>query len=100
MEYNLPTGWKLTQTCFVCPEQYDLFDSDGENIAYFRLRYGQFYAQVPDVSGKIIYDYSWNDTDPYKGGFDSDEERQEHMTKAIAAVIKEVEEGGWSNEKD
>jgi len=76
---------KLVKTCFACPEQYDLFFED-KMIAYIRLRWGRLYCSVPDVSGKIIYDYQFEDT--MKGMFDDENERKKYL-KIIKKKINE-----------
>lgn len=74
-------GYRLECTCYACPEQYDVYDSDGKMVAYFRLRHGRFDASVPDVGGTIVYEsYPKGD-----GSFD-DAERYEELTKALEKV--------------
>lgn len=73
-------------TCGACPEQYDVFDSAGKQVGYVRLRFGVLRCDVPDCGGPDIYQHSF-DNDTWKGVFDSDEEREEHLT-AIADAIK------------
>lgn len=46
---------KLVCTCYACPEQYDVYDEAGKQVAYFRLRHGTFRADVPDCGGQTIY---------------------------------------------
>lgn len=72
-------GFRLKQTCFGCPEQYDVYDSDEIRVAYLHLRNGYFYAQV---GGVVVYDaYPRGD-----GLFDDDQERFLHLNRAVEAV--------------
>lgn len=41
------------QTCFACPEQYDVFDDNHNYIAYVRLRHGCF--RVDNADRTITY---------------------------------------------
>ena len=75
--------YKLIKTCGACPEQYDLVDDKGVQVAYLRLRNGRFKCVVPDVGGQIIYEAS-----PEGDGWFTDEERPIYLKKAIEAVEK------------
>lgn len=60
-------------TCEACPEQYDVYDSDNERIAYIRLRHGfltcecticnkQLYAEdLSNLGINGIFGYKWRD---------------------------------------
>lgn len=79
---------KLENTCGACPEQYDLISLiDNKQIAYFRLRWGDFRVDVPTCGGKTIYS-KWFD-DGFKGSF-REEEREEELIKAIRVVIENL----------
>lgn len=39
---------KFVKTCSACPEQYDVFDSDGNEVGYVRLRHGFFRVASAD----------------------------------------------------
>lgn len=73
-------GYRLEQTCGACPEQYDVYAGD-EQVAYFRLRHGSFYAAVPDHGGEVVYE-----ANPYGDGIFSREERVGYLTNAVLAV--------------
>lgn len=74
-------GYKLVLTCRACPEQYDVYDDEGNQVAYLRLRHGSFTVECPDVGGTLVYQVNtFGD-----GGFE-DTERFEHLEKAIALV--------------
>lgn len=71
----------LEQTCQACPEQYDVYNEQGEQIAYLRLRHGYFKCEVPSVFGTIVYDST-----PNGDGIFTDEERPVELQKAIEAI--------------
>ncbi len=77
-------GLNLHCTCGGCPEQYEVFDGD-EQVAYLRLRHGEFTAEVPDCGGEIVYE---SDT-LGDGWFDADE-RLPQLNAAIRAVRKSM----------
>ena len=85
--------YNLVLTCQCCPEQYDVFDSEGKQSGYIRLRGGNFRVYYPDCGGDTVYRYSFDDA--WKGIFDGDEEREQYLTEAVKAIhnrIKEVKE--------
>ena len=86
-------GCKLIMTCYVCPEQYDVFLGDRQ-IGYLRLRWGHFTADYPDVGGELVYEAGLGDG--FAGSFETIEERQTHLTAAVKALLardnKEKEE--------
>lgn len=78
-------NFKLEQTCFACPEQYDVY-LDGEQVGYLRLRHGYFRADFPDCGGKTVYTANPNGD----GMFDYDE-REYYINEALKAIAKELE---------
>ncbi len=74
-------GYRLMRTCLACPEQYDVFDDLGQQVAYFRLRHGGFRVCVPDHGGEEIYH-----ANPKGDGIFVDDERVKYLTEAILAV--------------
>jgi len=74
-------GYELFQTCGACPEQYNVL-KDGVQVAYLRLRHGEFRADVPDVYGETIYESSEMKGD---GIFEYDE-RDRFLQEAINAI--------------
>ena len=74
-------GYRLKQTCLACPEQYDVFDDLGQQVAYLRLRHGGFRAIVPDYGGEQVYH-----ANPKGDGVFHNEERVKYLTEAIMAV--------------
>ena len=76
-------GYTLKMTRCACPEQYNVFDSEGNQVGYLRLRHGGFRADYPDCGGDTVYRYSFDDS--WKGIFD-DEEREQYLTEAVKAI--------------
>lgn len=74
-------GYKLVMTCGACPEQYDVFDENGKQVAYFRLRHGVFRAECPDVFGERVYR-----SNPKGDGIFMQDERMSELTAAIEKV--------------
>lgn len=64
-------GYDLVLTCGASPEQYDVF-KDGEQVAYMRLRHGNFRVDCPGYGGKTVYraapdgDYTFDDDERVK----------------------------------
>ena len=77
-------GYTLKMTCGACPEQYDVFDSEGQQVGYLRLRGGRFRADYPNCGGDTVYSHGFDDG--WKGLFDSDEEREFFLTEAVKAI--------------
>ena len=86
-------GYRLQKTCSACPEQYDVFDDLGQQVAYFRLRHGGFRVDVPDVGGETIYTAS-----PEGDGAFMDRERVRYLTEAILAVQEYYINRRWDKE--
>lgn len=85
---RLPTdrelaGYKLVCTCSACPEQYDVFNSNGEKVGYLRLRHGWFRADAPACGGTIVYE-----SRPKGDGIFDEDERVPELTKALDAITK------------
>lgn len=79
-------GLKLVCTCGACPEQYDVFDAQGKQVGYLRLRHGHFRADYPDCGGETVYE-----SDTKGDGVFDDEERMVEIKKAIAAIKAKME---------
>lgn len=74
-------GFKLVNTCYACPEQYDVFKGERQ-VGYLRLRHGFFTADYPDVGGREVYG-----AQPEGDGlFANAQERETHLRYAIAAI--------------
>lgn len=74
------------KTCSACPEQYDVFDQDGNMVAYVRLRGGRL-SVSEDVMEALIYQHTF-ENDIWKGCFDDDEEREKYMKIITEKIIK------------
>lgn len=79
--------FELKQTCFACPEQYDVFYG-GEQVGYLRLRHGSFTCDYPNSGGETVY---WS---PVRGDgtFYDEMERQYHIKRALMAINEKLEE--------
>ena len=75
--------YEFKQTCSACPEQYDVFNEEGAQVAYVRLRWGSLYAECPDVGGTEIY-YTGVGNDA--GCFRSEDERRRHLRKIAKRI--------------
>lgn len=72
---------KLVKTCSACPEQYDVFTPEGEEIGYLRLRHGGFRVDYLPTDETVYYAEPKGD-----GCFESDE-RDYYLSKACEALI-------------
>lgn len=70
-------------TCAACPEQYEVFDSNGNQVGYVRLRFGYLRVDYPDCGDEVIYENEFSDS--WKGEFTEDE--REYYLKEIAEAI-------------
>ena len=81
--YGLNTAirdYTLVCTCGVCPEQYDVFDQNGNEVGYIRLRHGRFSVKA---AGQEVY----SSTDTYGDGcFADSEEREKYLLIAVKAI--------------
>lgn len=75
----------LELTCSACPEQYDVWLPNREKkVGYLRLRHGYFRAEAysgDDEEGPTVYE-----AQPMGDGIFEDDERDEHLKKAVAAI--------------
>ncbi len=83
----MPEGYELVMTSLACPEQYDMLNETGQTVGYFRLRGASYTVHAPECMGDLVFDHYWDD-DPWKGSFDTDEERREFLQKGIDAVLR------------
>lgn len=79
-------GLRFVETCFMCPEQYDVFDSNFKLVGYVRLRHGNLTCEYPACGGELIYEHTFP-TDTWKGSFDYDE--RYNYLGLIAKLINE-----------
>lgn len=74
-------GLRLEKTCSACPEQYEVFEGESQ-VAYLRLRHGEFRADVPSCGGHTVY---YTTSMRGDGSFEPDE-RDFFLNAAIASV--------------
>lgn len=79
-------GYELVNTCYACPEQYDVF-KNGKKVGYLRLRGGSFSVSAPECGAGIIYRAS-----PKGDGCFEDDERKFYLTKAIEVIANQDEQ--------
>lgn len=75
---------QIKMTCEACPEQYDIF-KDGKQVAYYRLRHGEFRVDFPNCGGETIYE-----SDPMGDGTFNSDERLIYLTKAMREVLNKL----------
>lgn len=73
---------KLVQTCGACPESYECFTPEGEEIGYLRLRHGGFYAEYLPT-GEVVYT-----AEPKGDGCFEYDERNYYLGEACDALIR------------
>lgn len=78
----------FVQTCAACPEQYDVFDETGTIVGYVRLRWGNLTCEYPDCGGEVIYSATIGDG--WSGCFDSENQRQKHLSCIADAIISHI----------
>jgi len=72
---------KLVRTCWACPEQYDVFAENGNQIGYLRLRHGNFRVWCPNALDEMVYH-----AEPKGDGIFDNDEREFYLTEAIKAI--------------
>jgi hypothetical protein len=77
----LKNGLELKMTCGACPEQYEVF-KDGKQVAYYRLRHGEFMVDYPECGDETIYE-----AEPSGDGIFDDNERLIYLSKAMRQVL-------------
>lgn len=87
-------GLRLVCTCSACPEQYDVFDANRQQVGYLRLRHGRFRADVPDCGGETVYEAT-----PRGDGLFEADERARYLSEAVAAIVKARSEQGQTTTK-
>jgi hypothetical protein len=86
---------KFLQTSPGCPEQYEAFDEEGNQVGYLRLRHGRFRVDYPQHSEETIYEAK-----PKGDGVFGDEERDFFLQQAFNAIVSKLsraddEEQSW-----
>lgn len=80
-------GYDFICTCVVCPEQYDVF-GNGKQVGYVRLRYGVLTLDYPNINGKEIYRFLYDNE--WLGSFMSEEDR-DFQFSVMSRIIEEYE---------
>ena len=80
-------GLQFVQTCFACPEQYDVFQGD-ERVGYIKLRWGRLRVDFPP-SGDTIYEKRYDDN--MQGDFDTHEQRIEQLNVIAHLILYHIE---------
>ena len=81
-------GLTFKCTCFACPEQYDVFDSNNNIVGYVRLRWGGLRCDYPDVGGETIYYESIGND--WLGEFENETQRMKHLNRIADKIIEKI----------
>lgn len=81
-------GLEFDCTGGMCPEQYDVYDADGRQVGYVRLRFGYLRCDYPECLGEVIYGAEIGGD--YTGSFESDEQRMEHLNKIADKILEKL----------
>lgn len=79
-------GLTITMTCNAMPEQYEVKTADNKSVGYLRYRHGTFRVDYPDCGDETILS---EDPPSCSGEFNQDE-RLVYLTKALRAILKEI----------
>jgi len=79
--------YNLELSCFMCPEQWDVFSNFFDKVGYIRLRHGEFRVDYPDCGGKTLI--SENIGFYGDGAFINEEIRNVYLLKAVKAIDEE-----------
>lgn len=77
-------GLEIKLTSEMCPEQYDVYKA-GKQVAYYRLRHGEFRVDYPECGEETIYQ-----AQPNGDGHFPKDERILYLTRAMRAVLKQL----------
>lgn len=80
----LKNGLDLIRTSCACPEQYDVL-KNGNKVAYFRLRHGEFTIDMPTCGGEEVYEGS-----PDGDGAFEHYERFKYLTMSMRLVLSKL----------
>lgn len=75
---------EINLTCGACPEQYEVF-KDGKQIAYYRLRHGEFRVDHPECGGETIYE-----SEPQGDGVFEGDERLKYLLIALRILLNKI----------
>lgn len=98
-------GLCFKQTCFACPEQYDVYQDD-KQVGYVRLRHGYLSLSNTDIS-EDWFELGTGDKNfpkPYRligdDRFDDDNERLFYLTLFAKIIHKKSKEPTWQANDD
>ena len=74
----MPLKYKWECLTEACPEQYDVFDEQGRQVAYVRARWGRVTASCPDFGGYMVFDDDFAD-DGMSGCFKDTDQRNQYQ---------------------
>lgn len=92
-------NFEFKSICGPNPEQYNVFDENGTQVGYVRLRWGMLTCEYRDVGGMIIYEHKF--ANGGKGCFDNQTERNIFLEDIAASLNKFIKKSHNTNyEKD
>jgi hypothetical protein len=71
----------FVMTSIACPEQYEVFDVNGKQVGYLRLRNGWFRVDYPDCGQETIYEAY-----PKGDGVFEEDEVDFYLNEAVKAI--------------
>lgn len=83
----------FVQTCAACPEQYDVFNGEGKQVGYVRLRWGNLTCEYPDCGGELIYEN--NVGDGWSGCFEDDSQRSVMLDDIANAILRRMDKAEY-----
>lgn len=83
-------GLEFDCTGEMCPEQYDVYNANGRQVGYVRLRWGYLRCYYPECLGEVIYGTEIGGE--YTGCFENDEQRMEHLYKIADRILEKLSE--------
>ena len=81
-------NYNFMQTTDSCPEQYEVYDKDGNHVCYVRLRWGHLTAEYPDLGGSLVYEAKIGDG--LTGCFGSNEQRMAELKNIANRLDREL----------
>lgn len=74
----------LQQHCYACPESYYVYNEDGDEVGYLRLRHGSFSAYAGDEVVHV--------SNPEGDGIFEEDERNYHLENGVIAIANYYKE--------
>lgn len=90
-------GLTFVLTCAACPEQYDVFDKDGNMVGYVRLRWGALTCECPDCGGDLVYETDIGGG--WAGCFEDDSQRECILHDVADAILRGIKEENFEEVK-